>query len=234
MFGYSPHDDEAWDEERWEAFLRANDRRVDRFMELFFRFTRRYPRPDPADADAHEAWKQALRAFLQDQGWREDLAPPFFWLGHTPDADDVDDLFSSSGYLLDEDAGTFDDLVHLPVYQHALDLSNAVLDWAHALSGKVKNSTLVHFCSHLSQVAANVARGHGIGREREVLSGNIAFAKRALADANAALDLLRQMRRAPYMDETTYRRLYEQVYEVRNELALYILDLRDLFDLGVD
>jgi hypothetical protein len=122
----------------------------------------------------------------------------------------------------------------LPVYEHASVLSVVVLDWANGLAGDVKDSQLVHFCAHIAQIPVHVARGHGIGYERDVIGGNIACVKRSLADANAALDLLRRMKHAQYMDAETYLPFYEQVYEVRNELAVYIQDLRDQFNLGVD
>ena len=35
------------------------------------------------------------------------------------------------------------------------------------------------------------------------------------------------MKHAPYMDADTYRHLYERAYEARNQMALYIQDLRD-------
>ncbi len=234
MAGSPPYDDETWDEERWEAFLRDNDRRVDRFMELFFRFTRRYPQPDPSDEAAQEAWKASLRTFLREKGWREDVAP-FFWFGQEADPAEADNPFLAGDELLFEEEGEgLYDPEQLPVYLEAVRLSSSVLDWANGLSGRVKNSSLVHYCSHLTQIPAHLAHGHSLGRERDMLGGNIACAKRGLADANAALELLRQMRRAPYMDEDIYGRLYEQTYEVRNALALHILDLREQFDLGID
>ena len=234
-----PFDDEAWDEERWEAFLREHDRRVDRFTELIFRFLRKHPQPDPEDTDAFASWQEALRAWLRGRGWQhEDVILQFIWLGAEEAEEALDDdavLFGGSASFAGEDAAeAFDALERLPVYQRASRLSNDVLDWAHALSGDVKDSRLAHFCSHVAQVPAHLAQGYGIGHERDTLGGNIACAKRGLADANAALGLLARMKQSPYMDEPTYRHLYEQVYEVRNEVALYVQDLREQFNLGVD
>ncbi len=231
-------DDEAWDEERWEAFLRDNDKRVDRYMDLIFQFMHDHPRPEAADPSAFDAWKAALRSFLRDKGWRrEDISLPFLWLEeeHAEDAAE-DDALEDDALFFEDDAfeDDFDDLERLPLYRRALDFADEVMDWAEALAGGEKDSTLVHFCLHAGQVAANIARGHGIGRERDALGGNIACAKRGLADANAALDLLRQMKRASYMDAATYRRLYEHAFELRNQLGLYVQELRDQFNLGID
>ena len=236
-----PFDNEAWDEDRWEAFLRDHDRRVDRYTELIFRFMRKYPQPDPEDAGAFASWRDALRAWLRDKGWRfDDVIMPFFWLEEEQADEELADeevfLFDGSTLFADHDdeEDAFSELERLPVYLSASTLSAEVLDWAHALSDDVKDSALVHFCSYVAQVPAHIARGYGIGHEHDTLGGNIACAKRGLADANAALDLLGRMKRAPYLDEPTYRRLYEQVYEVRNEVALYVQDLREWFNLGID
>ncbi len=244
MAPYLPFDEEAWDEERWEAFLRKHDRRVDCYTELIFRFMRKYPQPDPEDAGAFASWRDALRAWLRDKGWRfDDVIMPFFWLEEEPADEELADeevfLFDGSTPFADHDdeedeEDAFSELERLPVYLSACTLSAEVLDWAHALSDDVKDSALVHFCSYVAQVPAHIARGFGIGHERDTLGGNIACAKRGLADANAALDLLGRMKRAPYMDKPTYWCLYEQAYEVRNEVALYVQDLRERFNLGVD
>lgn len=236
----APFDDEAWDEERWEAFLREHDKRVDRFTELLFRFMRKYPQPDPGDAEAFASWRDALRAWLRDKGWRfDDVILQFLWPGEEQaEEEGEDDVFLIGGPTPFTDAAAaedaFDALERLPVYQRASALSDDVLDWAHRLSGDVKDTQLVHFCAHVAQVPAHLAQGYGIGHERDTLGGNIACAKRGLADANAALALLRRMKRARYMDEPTYRRVYEQTYEVRNQVALYVQDLRERFDLGID
>ena len=237
MSGTFPFDDEAWDEERWEAFLRDHDKRVDHYMEVIFRFMRKHPMPDPEDEAAFATWRASLRAWMRDEGWRcDDLILPFFWFAEEHLEEDLDDVFPFGGAtsFIDPEDENLDALQHLPVYQGACDLSVEVLDWAYALSGDDKDSRLVHFCAHVAQIPAHVARGYGIGHERDTLGGNIACVKRGLSDANAALDLLARMKPALYMDPATYRRLYEQAYEVRNALALYLQDLRDRFDLGVD
>ena len=241
MSAFFSFDDDAWDEERWEAFLRDHDKRVDRYMELLFRFMRKHPQPDPGEAEAFARWKASLRAWLRERGWQhEDMILRFIWFDEEQAEEEAEEdaafVFGGSTPFADEEDAedTFEALERLPVYQRACVLSNEVLDWAHALSGDVKDSRLAHFCAHVAQVPAHLAQGYGIGHERETLGGNIACAKRGLADANAALALLARMKRAPYMDAATYRLLYEQAYEVRNAVALYVQDLRERFNLGID
>lgn len=237
-------DPEIWDEERWEAFLRESDRRTDRYMELMYGFMRSHPRPDPDDVRALAAWKEALRDFLQRKGWRrEDIILPFLWLEDDPEQPPEDlwlaDAEAVSEGLPDMEAvGALDDPMesfeHLPVYQQAEALTSTVLGWADDLSDAVKTSTLVQFCACITRIPANIAKGHGLGYEIETLGGNIACAKRALAAANAALSLLREMKGAAFLDDHTYRSLYEQVFEMRNALGLYVQELRERFNLGID
>jgi len=148
-----PFDEERWDEERWEAFLRDHDKRVDRYMELIFRFMRKYPQPDPAETEAFVAWKASLRAWLRERGWQhEDMILRFIWFGEEQAEEEAEEdaiLFGGSASFADEEDAedTFEALERLPVYQRACALSNEVLDWAHALSGDVKDSRLAHFLS---------------------------------------------------------------------------------------
>ena len=84
------------------------------------------------------------------------------------------------------------------------------------------------------QITSNIAKGHGIGYEHDMLGGNIACLKRGIASANAALDLLRELKDRSYMNAEMYRALFEKTYEVRNQVGVYIQDLRDRFNLGID
>ena len=56
--------------------------------------------------------------------------------------------------------------------------------------------------------------------------GNIAYCKRALAAANKVLAALREMMEKNIIAHTSYCQLVEEATEVRNAIALHILDLR--------
>ena len=250
------HDDERWDEEQWEQYLRENDRRVDRCMELMDDFLRRHPRPDDQDAEALARWKAQLRAYVEDRGWTpDDLALPFLLLGDEDVGDDLslgelplsDEVLEDSGFVEDdfffdeaeEDVEAafeerFGSFRQLPVYRQAMALAEAVIKWSHALPADVKDGALVQFCSLVMQVPAKVAKGHGLGFERDMIGGNIACVKRSLGTANEALELLGRMKARPYLNDAAYRQLYEELYEVRNALGLYVQELRARFDLGID
>lgn len=219
--------DEIWDEDRWEAFLRESDERLDRYMHLLFHFMKTNPPPDDADTEARLVWERDLRRYLtgedghpgeadadpaQDE-WEDELDDSF------ADGDGDDDLYA---------------LQDIPLYGRAFRLSTLVLDWSNSLPGDAKDSTLVQFCSNVTQVPAHIAKGHDIGYAHDMIGGNIACAKRALKATNMALDLLRDLRDAPCMDAASYLLLYEQAYELRNEIGLYVQELRGRFNLGID
>ena len=236
MFG-----DEIWDEDRWEAFLREHDRRIDRYMALLHRFIEQNPFPDHRDQSSRRDWEERLRAFLKARGLQADEQTLAFFLAAGPDDDQDSHSEEGERYfeeaLGDEEtseAEVLEPLEASPLYQQASVLSSDVLRWANLLPGNVKDSALVQYCSNLTQVPANLAKGHSLGYERDTLGGNIACVKRALWAANAALDLLREMKPAAYMDAATYAGFYERTFELRNALGLYVQDLRARFDLGID
>ncbi len=246
MTDFNWDSDQPWDEDQWEAFLRENDKRIDRYMELLHDFLKRHPRPTHEDPERLARWKGDLRRFIDEKGWtRDDLALPFLWLDDDHESgvdeawDNIDEALHDAGYadshLADEpDDAPLNDLEHLPIYQQAFALTRRVMDWSDGVPGGVKGSTLVQFCANVMQVPAKIAEGHAIGYERDMLGGNIACVKRALAAANAALQRLHQLKCEPYMTPGTYRTLYEETYELRNALGLYVQDLRDRFNLGID
>lgn len=243
-------DDEPWDENQWEAFLRENDKRADRYMELLHDFLQHHPRPDSNDSDAFEAWTGELRIFIEDKGWtRDDIVLPFLWLDGVDDLDEeIPDMldfdvpeenesFLGGGSIPPDpfaDSFELDSFRQLSIYQQASTLTGNVMDWADALPGEVKDSTLVQFCSNVMQIPAKIAKGHALGYERETIGGNIACVKRALASANAALTLLQQLREEVYVEAAVYRELYEATYEMRNALGIYVQELRAQFNLGID
>lgn len=225
--------DEIWDEHDWEDFLRENDRRVDRFMALLTDFMARYPPPpEGAPPDDEAAWKTRLEAFMRRhtgfEGSADDLP---VW----EDEDDRDEEATGESWKTGLAAFPEQQPVDaLPVYQAARTLADHVSRWSEPIPTHAKDSGLVQFCSHVLEVPAKLSGGHAVGYERDVLGGNIAYVKRSLAAANAALEALQRIQDASYMRPAAYRRLYEATYEVRNAVALHVLRLRERFERGTD
>lgn len=225
-------DDEIWDEEAWESFLQENDKRVQRYMNLLFGFMTDNPPPDQTNIAAYRAWKAELISFLESKGWPPSDPNLSFLL-----SEETEDSPSDFDFDEPEDDDVLEDLTSfrdLPIYQNAFALASFVLDWAHALPTHIKDSSLVQFCAHVTQIPANIAKGHSLGYEKDTLGGNIACCRRAIDAANEALRLLLQLKSHTAIDAHLYRQLYEQTYEIRNTIGIYIQELRDRFNLGID
>jgi hypothetical protein len=231
--------DEIWDEHEWEAHLRENDQRTDLYMKDFNDFVTDNPMPASEDKKVLRDWDRRLDEFMAARGWEfhgEDI------FGDDEEEDDVNELFMLDDSFLDEEHdeeedGALlgrDDFRDLPVYQRTYDTAIGVLQWANALPSEVKDSSLVHLCNNLLQMPTNVAKGHAYGFQRQMLGGYIACVKRALGAANNALNHIRELRDAPFMGGKQYREMYERIYECRNDLAVYVTDLRRRFELGID
>ena len=227
--------DEVWDEHDWEDFLRENDRRVDHFMALLADFMQRYPPPpEGAPPEEEEAWKARLGAYIRRRtGFEGSVDDLPVWEQETGDTEpeDAEGEGWKAGLTAFPEHQPVDDL---PVYQAARALATTVLTWSEPIPADAKDGDFVQFCSNAYQIAAHVSGGHAVGYERDMLGGNIAYAKRGLAAANAALDALHSLRNAPHMRAGDYRRLYEATYEVRNAVALHVLRLRERFERGTD
>ena len=225
-------DGEIWDEESWEAFLRENDKRVDRYMSILFKFMTQNPPLGEEGSAVRKRWEEDLRQYLISNGMSPDDALPRMLSGQW--SEDCTEPGEPSDAAEIEPEDELEDIRNLPVYCEAQRLASSILRWSNDLPGRMKDSALVQFCNHVTQIPANIAKGHGIGYEQEMIGGNIACAKRALMAANAALDLLLEIKGAPYMDRHFYRKVYEETFEVRNRIGVHVQELRRRFDLGVD
>ncbi len=227
-------DDEIWDEDQWEEHLRANDQRLARRLAIFFDHLAERPRPIDADEDTYTQWKEDFTRALLESGFSDtdplldmiDEAPTnsgsFFDIGSADDVG-IDDL--------DPPLRPVEDLI---LYRKALDLSVDLLGWTDGVPIHAKDSTFVHFCANVTQLPANIARGHAFGFEKDLIGGNIACVKRALQAANEGLLLLGYLKGTEYMPQGHYHELYERLFELRNDLGIYVQQLRERFELGID
>ena len=227
--------DDIWDEERWESFLRKDDERVSRYMKILNRFLDEHPPPKSDDREVQLEWREAFRAYLIQYGWQSDDVELTFFRSEASDSSEEEAIEDDTLEFIEAHTeSVFEELSFVPVYQDALSLTQQTLDWSDQLPGAIKDSTLVQFCANIMQITANIAKGHGMGLERDMIGGNIACLKRAIKSANSALELLPEMKDQAYMDPAKYLKLYEDVYELRNSVGIYIQELRDRFIRGID
>ncbi len=213
-------DHEIWDEFRWEEFMKKQDRRLDRYMELFYRFR---DNPNRDDIIFREmGWKWML-----DDGQAGE---------HDPDSDEVQEgeEWKAAAGVENDESLELHYYKHLPVYRRSHEFAIKAFHIAEQLPDEVgKDSSVVDFVSGAMIASAKIAGGTGIGQDIEELGGNIAFCKRGLVSANLAIAALREISEKNIIGSSLYRELLDEATEVRNAIAVHIIELREKFRRGV-
>jgi hypothetical protein len=215
--------DEIWDEFRWEAFMKEQDKKADRYMELFYRH-----RDDPNRDEI----------IAREMGW--------FWLLGDSRRGEPDDTEAEEEEV--EEGEEWKRALPAPDREKFLRPASAepaacrrsrefamrAMKFAEQLSdGLGQDSSVVDFVANAMIAGAKVAGGIGMGDEMDELGGNIAYCKRGLAAANLSLAALHEMKEKRIVGGAFYLDLLKNLTEVRNLIALLIVDLREKFRRGV-
>jgi hypothetical protein len=214
---------EIWDEFRWEEVMREQDRKVDRYMELFYRY-----RDDP-NRDAIIAREMGWTWLLdEDQaGSGEGGAPA--------SAEDLEegDEWKARLYASGEPVSDFMEFELLPAYQQAKKFAHTAFRFVDSLAESVRSdSAVVDFLSNAMIAGVKIAGGSGIGEEIDELGGNIAYCKRGLAAANMVIASLYEMKEKKVIAGHVYLGLMREAVEVRDTIALHVVELREKFRRG--
>ncbi|HTK81641.1 MAG TPA: hypothetical protein VL633_05070 [Bacteroidota bacterium] len=215
-------DSEIWDEFKWEEFMKEQDKKLDRYMELFYRYQ---DDPNRDEIIAREmGWTWLLENGEKDA--RDEEVNEF------PDEDAEGEEWKARSGLQEDDK--FDGFRDTPVYLRAKAFAHTAMKFADSLpEDKRGDSSVVDFLSNAMVAAAKIAGGSGIGYDIEELGGNIAYCKRGLHAANYALAALREMNEKRIITEDSYAELLVPLTEVRNMIAVHVLDLREQFRKGI-
>jgi hypothetical protein len=209
-------DDEIWDEFRWEEFMKEQDKKVDRYMELFYRY-----RDDP-NRDEIIAREMGWTWLLEQRGSER-----------IEDAEQDDDDAEAWKQALDPEKDELFDweaFEHLPVYQLTHAFALRAFRYVDQLPDATQgDSAVVDFVSNAMIAGAKIAGGTGIGEDRDELGGNIAYCKRGLAAANLTIAALHEMKQKKIIRGRSYIEMVDEATEVRNAIAIHVLDLREKF-----
>jgi len=215
-------DDEIWDEFKWEEFMKEQDRMVDRFMELFYRYQN-----DP-NRDQIIAGEMGWAHFLDDG--KDECEERC--IDDDEDCDEGEEwkeLLEDKQFAQQQESA-FDDI---PVCRKSKEYALRVLKVIDSLPQSVRDSKcVVDFVSNALIASAKVAGGTDLGEDAEDLGANIAFCKRGLAASNHAINALTEIKRMQFIEETIYLDLMKEAVGVRNEIAIYVSDLREKFRNG--
>ena len=210
---------------RWLSLLQENTDEfdaIDAFIEEELQIEEAYF-PDEDDEEIDDDWDDdEMDDFFFDEFEEED----FFW-----DEEDDFDVGEEWKELSDEfsmsNNGSIDTL---EVYNQSRHLAAAILQWAETLNPKSLTSEYNDFIGNILKIGAKIAGGYSFGFEKEFLGGNIAYTKKALYCANDALAALQlNLKGKPSLTKTQYLAFHEQLFTLRNDIGIYIQELREQF-----
>lgn len=248
--GSERFDDEIWDEFRWEQHINDIERKSGQLRDFitstwgeaspsWVRLLGEYKSQNEAiDAYIEEELMFEEAYFPEDEDWddddEDDDPDNDLFMSDDEDEDGWSRLFQEIEDSDDPDTSDFriDDIEYLEdmePYNLARDFGIKVLGIAERVWVTKPDGVLEQFIDTSLQISAKLAAGFSFGFDVEVMGGNITYCKKALANANKALELLRILKHRPWMKAAEYFVLHESLFTVRNEIGLYIQDLRDNF-----
>ncbi|MFQ5797166.1 MAG: hypothetical protein ACE5H0_00570 [Bacteroidota bacterium] len=218
-------DNEIWDEFRWEKFLRHQEKKLDKYLELFYKCS---GDPDHKRNIAEAMGWSHILGFESEIGEGEE--PPY--------SSEVDEELEGESWKRIAGYEGYDDhhaaLDRLPAFRVAYDFALSVNSFVDSLSPEMKeDSTVVEFLSLALLAPAKIADGFEMGTELDALGGNIANCKRALVTSNQVIKALVQLKTQAIVPQRLYSRLVRGAVEARNAIAAHVVDLREQFRSGL-
>ncbi|MBI4546624.1 MAG: hypothetical protein HY707_01485 [Ignavibacteriae bacterium] len=212
---------EIWDEFKWEEFMKEQDKKVDRYMELFYRYQ------DHPDRDEIIAREMGWTWLLEHES--EDADASIF---DDEEGEEGEEWKLAAG--VSDESFEHDDFRNNPLYQKTYQFALRAVKFVDQLPEKKReDSSVVDFISNATIAGAKIAGGTGLGEDLDELGGNIAYCKRGLAAANLAIAALHEMKEKRIINDKTYFDLVKDATEVRDAIALHIVELREKFYRGV-
>ena len=211
---------EIWDEDRWEEFFREADKRTDKYSKLLDKYMD-HPNRDQIIAEKM-GWTHLLD---QDDDEREEWMDEFI-----PDEyEEGEEWKRLTGY----EPTDFDSFENLPLYKLAYKFTIDAINLVEEHLSDSDDESVHEFARSLTIPPAKIAGGFSFGFDADGLGGNIANCKRGLNAANRMLNALYKIGEKELIDREIYLEYYSRAKEVRDELAIYIVELRERFRRGI-
>lgn len=250
------NDGSTWNEFQWESHLDEIEKRSEQL--------RRFITSDPRGKTPRWIMllrenldeQDAVEAFIEEELLLDEAYFPEDeddWEDDDEEMDEDDFFFKDSSHpFSDEEEDDFDygeewkelsddfamsehgSIENLDIYTVSRELAVDILKWAEVLPKRSFSKHLDEFIINVLKVTAKLAGGYSFGFEQDVLGGNIAYTKKALYEANSALSHLRQLKTEPYLTEAAYSEFHARIFELRNDIGIYIQELRDRFRFGLE
>lgn len=211
---------EIWDEHRWEEFFRESDKRTDKYVRLLEKYM---DHPDRDRIIAEEmGWTHLLdEGDNKNEEWIDEFIIDEFEEG--------EEWKRLTGY----EPTDYDSFENLPLYKQAFEFTIDAMNLVDDRLADVNDESVSAFARSVIVPPAKIAGGFGLGFEMDSLGGNIANCKRGLNAANQMLNALYEIGDKGLLARKIYLEYYDRAKEVRDELAIYIVELRERFRRGI-
>jgi len=149
------------------------------------------------------------------------------------DDEDEEDLFDGEEWKKDSEDYVMSDygsIDNLSIYDEARNLGAYLLKYSDIHTSLLRNTNYLQFVSDTLQISCKLAAGYSFGFDADVLGANIAYTKKALYNANRSLALLQGIKHQSVFTRNDYYKLHEWIFELRNDIGIYIQQLRDKFN----
>ena len=242
---FNNYDDEIWDEHQWEAHLNEIEKQNTKLRKFIAPDSSgRTPRWLNLVKENNTAF-DAVDAFIEEELRFDDS---YFADG----SEDDDDLFWEEwedDFFPEDEEDDFDageewkelskdfaltnngSIEMLDTYNQSRKLAATILQWAKTVHPHQSCNDLVEKTLH---IGVKIAGGYSFGFEHEFLGANIAYTKKGLYCANDALTILqRDLKNTNLLTLKKYRQFHGQVFELRNDIGIYVQELRETFYNGL-
>ncbi len=187
----------------------------------------------PEDEDD---WEDDEDEFEDDDFFFRNSIYPMDSYDEEEDDDDDDFDYGEDWKELSDDftLSDYGSIENLDVYKDARAYAVDVLKWAENIPPHLQTKQVHEFIINVLKISAKLAGGYSFGFEQDVLGGNIAYTKKALYSANSALTYLQNMKKEPFIVPSIYAKLHGRLFEIRNDIGVYVQEMRDRFQLGFE
>ncbi len=118
----------------------------------------------------------------------------------------------------------------LPIYNEARTVSADLLKLSDSGTLSLDAQAVRDFITQNLQVASKIAAGYSLGFDKEVMGANIAYNKKALQAANLSLQYWRGIYEHKLVDRKLYLEVHARLFELRNDIGVYVQELREKFE----
>lgn len=126
-------------------------------------------------------------------------------------------------------------LDNFDLYNRGYEFGLSAIKWGQSLDDEYQTEGVKKFVSNALMISAKLAGGYSFGFAQDAIGGNIANTKKAIRAGNKALKALEDsLKEETFISREEYQHFHQTLFELRNDIGVYIQDMRDKFNRGLD